>query len=94
MILSTLLENEGIQSYLNAKEDAIYEGAKVFHEYPQKIKDYMMEHLDSFIVPGDIKATYTRMSNFVETSVRQILEELCTEITESSESSDTTDANS
>ena len=83
MILSTLLENEGIQNFLTVKEDAILEGAKAFHEYPQVIKNHILENLDQFIVPGDIKATYSRMVSFVESSVSQILSELSMQIVES-----------
>ena len=75
-MLTTFLENEGVQTLINDNEKAILESAVLFHSYPQVVKDYIQENLDQFIVPGNLEATYNNMVAFTESTVMSLLEEL------------------
>ena len=37
----------------------------------------MLEHLDLFIVPNDLDATYNNMIEFVESGTEQFIKEIC-----------------
>lgn len=75
-LLSAIFEDENVQQYVDANTDSIMEAAEYFHETPQQIKDYMLENLDTFIVSGDLKATYENMVNFVASNVVSVLDDL------------------
>lgn len=72
-LLAAIFEDEDVVNYVNSQEDAILEGAEIFHQTPQQIKDYIAENLDDFVVPGDLEATYENLVNFVAYCTEQNL---------------------
>lgn len=78
--LAAIFEDEDVQEYVDSQADMISEAAGLFHETPQMVKDYIFENLENFVVPGDLKTTYSRMVSFVESYVIDTLDGLCSEI--------------
>jgi hypothetical protein len=73
--LNVLFENEGIQNYVSEKEEDILAGANMFHEYPQVVKDHIMENLDDFL--GEtIEETHQNIVEFTASSAFQYLGEI------------------
>lgn len=72
-LLQTLTENEGVQAHLDSKQSEIMEACASFGEFPQQVKDHIMENLDQFIVPGDLQATYNHIVSFTENAVEGAL---------------------
>ena len=79
-LLNTIFEDENVQEYVDANTDSIMEAAEYFHQTPQLIKDYMLENLETFIVTGDLKATYENMVSFVTSNVVSVLDDLTDQI--------------
>ena len=79
-LLNTIFEDENVQEYVDANTDSIMEAAEYFHQTPQLIKDYMLENLETFIVSGDLKATYENMVSFVTSNVVSVLDDLTDQI--------------
>lgn len=75
-MLTYLSESEAGQTFLASIEEPIVEAADIFHNTPQEIKDYVMENLDSFLVPGDLTATFNKIAVFTESTVVQVLHDL------------------
>lgn len=75
-LLQLLSESEAGQGFINENEESILEATAQFHETPQQIKDYIIENLEDFIVPGDVPATYNKMVDFVTNQVVGNLHEL------------------
>ena len=73
--LNVLFENEGIQNYISEKENDILAGSNMFHEYPQVVKDHIMENLDEF-VGSTIEETHQNMVEFTKSSAFQYLHEI------------------
>ena len=78
-LLSVLLEDEGMQSMVEANETKIVEAANVYDTFPQELKSHMEANLENF-VGADIPETYANMQSFVEGAVFQLLHELSDEI--------------
>ena len=70
--LQTLLEDEGIKSYLQEKETEIVGGAEAFHKFPEVVKEYVMENLDLFIGESP-QETHQSIVEFTETAAFQYL---------------------
>lgn len=75
-LLNVLLEDEGIQKYLNENEQEIVQKTEMFNNFPQDVKNYIQENLEEFIVKGDLKQTYQNMVSFTESAVVSFLEDL------------------
>jgi len=73
--LNVLFENEAIQNYVAEKEEDILAGANAFHEYPQVVKDHVMENLNQFI-GNTVEETHENIAEFARTSAFQYLHEL------------------
>lgn len=68
-MLEAIFEDEDVSSFVDNCSGLIEEGAAIFHETPQQIKDYIFENMEEFVVPGDLEATHAKMVNFVESCV-------------------------
>lgn len=68
-LLQELCENPAAQACLDAKESEIMEATGAFLQFPQQIKDHIVENLEQFIVPGNLQATYEGMVVFAENAV-------------------------
>lgn len=79
-VLQTLLMSESVQALISSQETGIVEAATEFYEFPQKIKDHITANLESFVVPGDLKATHEKMIAFTENAVVGHLFELTSAI--------------
>lgn len=73
--LQTLLEDEGIQNFLQEKESDIINGAETFHQFPEVVKTYVMENLGEFIAPT-IEETHQNIVEFTQTAAFQYLQEI------------------
>jgi len=73
--LDTLMKNDIVQNLVTENEEIIVSGAAVLGEYPQVVKDYVLEHLDTFI-DEDVKTTFENIKVFTEASVSQFMSEL------------------
>ena len=73
--LSVLLEDKGMQTLLQEKEVDIIGGAEAFHQFPQIVKDYVMENLDDFI-GNTVEDTHQNIVEFTETAGFQFLTDL------------------
>ena len=80
-LLSTLLENEGIASYLTENENLIMEASQNLAMFPQVIKNYIAENMQDFI-GSNVNETYANMVVFTESAVSQYMHELCNQITQ------------
>lgn len=76
-LLEQIFEDEDVQNYVDGSAEQIEEAAGIFHEMPQQVKDYIMENLQDFVVPGDLNATYVKMVDFTENVVANSLNDLC-----------------
>ena len=74
-LLSVLLEDEGMQSTVQANEGQILEAAQVYETFPQELKSHMESNLENFM-GADVQETYSNMKSFVEGAVFQLLHEL------------------
>lgn len=75
-MLKYLSESDAGQAFLGSIEGPITEAADAFHNTPQEIKNYVLENLSSFLVPGDLNATFNKIAAFTESSVIQVLHDL------------------
>ena len=73
--LSVLLEDEGMQSLLQEKEVDIIGGAEAFHQFPQVVKDYVVENLSDF-VGSSVEETHQNITEFTETAAFQYLNDI------------------
>ncbi len=73
--LTVLLEDEGMQNLLQEKEAEIIGGAEAFHQFPQVVKDYVMENLSDFI-GSTVEETHQNIVEFTETAAFQYLTDI------------------
>lgn len=73
--LDKLMQNEVVQNLVTENEEIITSGSALLGEYPQVVKDYVLEHLETFI-GEDVKSTYENIVVFTEASVSQFIDEL------------------
>ena len=73
--LKVLLDDTGMQTFLEQHETSIIDGANAFHEYPQQLKDHIVENLQDFVAPT-LDETYENMVKFVETAAFQYLTDI------------------
>ena len=73
--LQVLLEDKGMQTLLQEKEVDIIGGAEAFHQFPQVVKDYVMENLDDF-VGATVEETHQNIIEFTETAAFQYLNDI------------------
>lgn len=73
--LDTLMKNDIVQNLVTENEEIITSGAEVFGEFPQVVKDYVLEHLNTFL-DADVKTTFENIKVFTEASVSQFMDEL------------------
>lgn len=78
-LLSTLLENEGINEFLTENQGEIFAASEALGTLPQTIKNYIAENMEDFI-GEDVKETYANMVVFTESAVSQYMHELCNQI--------------
>ena len=80
-LISTLMENEAIQKYVTEQEALIVEASGMLGEFPQVVKDYIIENLSEFV--GDTPSeTYENMVQFTESAVNQFMTTLVENIVE------------
>lgn len=73
--LQTLMENSGIQKFLQENEEMILEGSQKLSEFPQTVKDHVYANLNEFV--GETpKETYDNIVIFTESAVSQFMNEL------------------
>lgn len=75
-LLSVLMENEGIQTYISENEEVVMEASQALAQFPQVVKDAIYQSLGSLVVEGDVKATYEKMVVFTESAVMHYMDEL------------------
>lgn len=74
-LLNILMENEGIQSYLNENQEILEAGTEMFNEFPQELKSYIQENLNQFI-DESVEKTLENIVVFTEAAVHQFLDEV------------------
>jgi hypothetical protein len=77
--LNALFENEAIQTYVDSNEKSILESTQAFHEFPETVKNFVVENLSDFI-GDDVEETYENIKTFAENSAFQYLHELSSAI--------------
>ena len=76
-LLQQVFESDEFQSYLTENDEILEAAQDVVLEFPKSLKYYMLEHLDLFLVPNDLDATYNNMVEFVEAGTEQFIKEIC-----------------
>lgn len=79
-LLQQVFESDEFQSYLTENDEILEAAQDVVLEFPKSLKYYMLEHLDLFIVPNDLDATYNNMVEFVEAGTERFIKEICAKL--------------
>ena len=83
--LKKLMENEVVQNLVTEGEEMILSANEMLGEFPQVVKDYVNEHLDTF-VGETVNETFSNIVTFTESAVQQFLDETTNQmVNESSE---------
>ena len=77
--LQVVLEDEGMQTYLQENEAVILEATEEFHQFPQTVKDYVTENLEEFI-GTDVNETFANIVEFTKNAGYQHLCEVVSAI--------------
>jgi hypothetical protein len=74
--IQQLMESEEFKLHVEDNSEILETAQDALFEFVKGLKPYIHEHLDEFIVVGDLKATETNMIEFVESGVETFIREL------------------
>ena len=74
--IQQLMESEEFKLHIEDNSEILEAAQDALFEFVKGLKPYIYEHLDEFIVLGDLKATKTNMIEFVESGVETFIREL------------------
>lgn len=74
--IQQLMESEEFKLHIEDNSEILEAAQDALFEFVKGLKPYIYEHLDEFIVLGDLKATQTNMIEFVESGVETFIREL------------------
>jgi hypothetical protein len=78
--LKILLEDEGVQSFIDENEDMLVQGSGVMLEFADVIQEEVMNNLNEFVEPGDLNQTIKNIKVFTENAVASFADTLTTEM--------------
>ena len=81
--LKKLMENEVVQNMVTEGEEMIIAADNMLGEFPQVVKNYVNENIDTFI-GADIKETFSNIVIFTESAVQQFLDETTNQMVDES----------
>ena len=81
--LKKLMENEVVQNMVTEGEEMIIAANDMLGEFPQVVKNYVNENIDTFI-GADIKETFSNIVIFTESAVQQFLDETTNQMVDES----------
>ena len=77
------MENEVVQNMVTEGEEMIVAANDMLGEFPQVVKNYVNENIDTFI-GADIKETFSNIVIFTESAVQQFLDETTNQMVDES----------
>ena len=77
------MENEVVQNMVTEGEEMIIAADNMLGEFPQVVKNYVNENIDTFI-GADIKETFSNIVIFTESAVQQFLDETTNQMVDES----------
>ena len=77
------MENEVVQNMVTEGEEMIVAANDMLGEFPQVVKNYVNENIDTFI-GADIKETFSNIVTFTESAVQQFLDETTNQMVDES----------
>jgi len=81
--LKKLMENEVVQNMVTEGEEMIVAANDMLGEFPQVVKNYVNENIDTFI-GEDVKETFSNIVTFTESAVQQFLDETTNQMVDES----------
>lgn len=75
-LLQTLMESKEVDSCVAENKEILEAAEDVLLEFPKALKSYIHEHLEEFIEPNDLDATYENMVTFVEAGTDRFIKEI------------------
>ena len=78
--ISLILEDTGMQTYINENEAQIVEGTNLMMEFMDVIHEEVTSNPEKFIVPGDVAATHQNIKVFTEAAVASFADQLTNEM--------------
>lgn len=76
-LLEQFFESDECQEYITENDEILEAAQDVILEFPKSLKDYILEHIEEFLVPGDLDATYENMVEFVSGGTERYYYEIC-----------------
>ena len=77
------MENEVVQNMVTEGEEMIIAANDMLGEFPQVVKNYVNENIDTFI-GEDVKETFSNIVTFTESAVQQFLDETTNQMVDES----------
>lgn len=77
------MENEVVQNMVTEGEEMIVAANDMLGEFPQVVKNYVNENIDTFI-GEDVKETFSNIVTFTESAVQQFLDETTNQMVDES----------